>query len=94
MINSLNGINLNNSCTVNAANKKKTAVTDTVALSKTENISSFTKPAIKISPVAFGEYRIVRTNMSPEEKKIYSKVVSSLPHGQRSQMDYLLRSGI
>ena len=96
MINNLSGINYNSIYAQKAVKTKaNTAINKAeINMSKPQNISSAAKPAINNSSVSFGAYRVVRTNMSSEEQKIYSKIVKALPHAQRGQMDYLLKTGI
>ncbi|MBQ7450854.1 hypothetical protein IJS77_05490 [bacterium] len=87
MINSICGTNFNNVYgTKQIAVNKKTA-TNSVRV-PSENLLE------KKSNVSFGSYRIIRTEMTPNEKKIYSKVASALPQKQRFQIENLLRRGI
>ncbi len=87
MINSVNGINLNN------IYGTKNIVQDKTVKAQTPCVVS-NSPANSYSNISFGSFRILRTKMNNEEQKIYSKVVSKLPQEQRFQMENLLKTGV
>ena len=88
MINNLSGISYNNFYGVKPIVCNKSGVTDSI--NSPQKASSVSFKAGK----HFGSFRIVRTELTPQEQKIYSKVASKLPQGQRSQLDNLLKKGI
>lgn len=89
MINSLNGINLNN-VYLGAVKGRQNSTSNGVNFkAATVDYSKNASPDVKFNPK-----NIVRTGLSGKEQKVYSKIVSMLPKNQRPQMDYLLKKGI
>ncbi len=89
MINSINGINLNN-IYLNSANSIN---------NRADNPLNFKGPAIMSSNNSLTAYKVNPTNpgritLLGNEPKIYSKVASALPRSQRGQLESLLKKGI
>ena len=88
MINSVSGINYNNINIVKALSHNKND-----AASGISNFKGSYAPSEK-SNISYGSFKIIRNELTKNEQKMYSKVVSNLPIEQRPQMENLLKSGI
>ena len=88
MINRLSGTNFYREIGVKPLKNKKDTVSNSVNISYEKNYTP-----VK-NNVSFGSYRVVRTQLTKPEQKIYSEIVSNLPVKQRSQMENLLAKGI
>ena len=89
MINSINGINLNNIClnSVNRVNNRADASLNFNGAAVLPSSNSLI--AYKVNPTNLG-----RITLLGNEQKVYSKVASALPRGQRGQLESLLKRGI
>ena len=89
MINSLSGTNFYRTEGVKPLCKKENSVTtDGIKTSYGEKIT-FAK-----NNISFGSFRVIRTELTKPEQKMYSEVVSNLPSGQRGQIENLLKKGV
>ena len=88
MINNLSGTNFYRTEVVKPLCKKENTVTNGIT-------ASYEKKYVPIkNNISFGSLRIIRTELTNFEQKMYSKVLSSLPAEQRNQMENLLKKGI
>ena len=88
MINSIKGINFYREIGVKPLQNKKNTASNSVNISCEKNFVP------KKHNVSFGNYKIIRTELTKPEQKMYSKVVSSLPVEQRVQLENLLKKGV